>query len=266
MQLLLCGNSMEGWKAQNSWYITDRCRLSPLSQDGSLEDQLVPHREVCNLQVLQQLIHDVAHVLVVAHGEEQVQASPPDADVCILQRSHNALLMPAPSSRAQLSGQCMDRFQDNVWREDRCCSAVLPMHAFQHIRANAPSRGKALVLAEMYAGNYRGVPCILGRSRLNYMPFDTQRCVAFRMLRTKVGQRCLVNSWKLVSRCLLSTPDGAELVRISCFLVCHRYTVHGVVTSHHCLITPLIRLQSSSSVAALQHKLNLANTILAEPG
>jgi len=103
MQLLLCGNSMEGWKAQNSWYITDRCRLSPLSQDGSLEDQLVPHREVCNLQVLQQLIHNVAHVLVVAHGEEQVQASPPDADVCILQRSHNALLMPAPSSRAQLS-------------------------------------------------------------------------------------------------------------------------------------------------------------------
>jgi len=160
----------------------------------------------------------------------------------------------------------MDRFKDDAWREDGCCSAVLPMHAFLHLRANAPSWGKALPLAEMYAGDYRGMPCTLGRSQLNYMPFDIQRCVAFRMLRTKVGQRCLVNSWKLVSRCLISTPNGAELVRISFFLVCHRYTVHGVVTSHHCHITPLIRLQSSSSVAALQHKLNLANTILAEPG
>ncbi len=105
-----------------SWYITDRCRVSlPLSQDSCLEDQLVPHGEVCNLQVLQQLVHNVAHVLVVAHGEQQVQASPPDADVSVLQCRHDALLMPAPCGRAQLSGQCMDHFQDNVWRDTQCC-------------------------------------------------------------------------------------------------------------------------------------------------
>lgn len=95
-------------ESPDSWYIADSCRVSPLSQDSSFKDKLVPHREVRNLQVLQQLIHNVTHVLVVAHGEQQVQASPPDADVCVLQRSDNALLMPAPTSRAQLSGQCMD--------------------------------------------------------------------------------------------------------------------------------------------------------------
>jgi len=128
-------------ESSDSWYITDGCRVSPLSQDSSFEDKLIPHREVCNLQVLQQLIHNVTHVLVVAHGEQQVQASPPDADVSVLQRSHDALLMPAPFGRAQLLEQCMDRCQDNACRETWRCSAVLPMHAFKHVRANAPPTG-----------------------------------------------------------------------------------------------------------------------------
>ncbi len=95
--------------------------MSPFSQDSSLENQLVPHGEVCNLQVLQQLVHNVTHILVVAHGEQQVQASPPDADVSVLQRSHDAFLMPAPSSRALLSRQCMECFQDKTWRDAQCC-------------------------------------------------------------------------------------------------------------------------------------------------
>lgn len=104
-------------ESSDAWYIADRCKVSPLSQDSSFEDQLVPHCEVCNLQVLQQLIHDVAHILVVAHGEQQVQASPPDADVSVLQCSYNALLMPAPfwqssafrmTMHGLLSGQRME--------------------------------------------------------------------------------------------------------------------------------------------------------------
>ena len=67
----------------------------PFSKDSSLEDQLIPHGEVCNLQVLQQLIHNVTHVLAVAHGEQQVQTTPPDTDVRILQCGNNAFLMPA---------------------------------------------------------------------------------------------------------------------------------------------------------------------------
>ncbi len=137
--------------------------MSPLSQDSSFEDQLVPHREVCNLQVLQQLVHNVTYVLVVAHGEQQVQASPPDADVSVLQRSHDALLMPAPSSRVQLSGQRMDRFLDNTWRETQCCSAVLPMRAFEHSTFNGPSWGTALALTAMYVySSNRAMPCTLG--------------------------------------------------------------------------------------------------------
>ncbi len=66
----------------------------PFSQDSRLEDKLIAHGEVSNLQVLEQLINNVTHVLVVAHGEEQVQAPPPNADVCILQCGHYALLMP----------------------------------------------------------------------------------------------------------------------------------------------------------------------------
>ena len=74
-------------------------RTIPFSQDSRLENELVPHGEVSNLQVLEQLINNVAHVLVVAHGEQQVQTAPPDADVWILQRGHNALLMPAAEPR-----------------------------------------------------------------------------------------------------------------------------------------------------------------------
>lgn len=78
------------------------CRTGavPFSQNSRLEDQLVPHGEVSNLQVLEQLVHNVAHVLVVAHGEEQVQAATPDADVWILQCGYNAFLMPEESRNA----------------------------------------------------------------------------------------------------------------------------------------------------------------------
>ncbi len=76
------------------WSVAYSTLTLPFSQHCCFENQLVPHAEVCNLQVLQQLIHNVSHVLVVAHGEEQVQTTPPDADVSILQRGHNALLMP----------------------------------------------------------------------------------------------------------------------------------------------------------------------------
>ncbi len=104
------------------------------------------------------------------------------------------------------------------------------MHAFRHIRANAPSQGRALALVAMYvyAGNY-----------------------------WMVGRHWSVTSWKLVLRCLFSTQNSAELVRVPSFVVCHRCTAHNVITSHHCHIIPLIHLQTLSSIAALIHNLNL---------
>ena len=68
---------------------------APLSQHSCFQNQLLPEREVGNLQVLQQLVNDVPGIAAVAHGEQEIQGSPPDADISVLQAGHNALLMPA---------------------------------------------------------------------------------------------------------------------------------------------------------------------------
>ena len=79
----------------------------PFCQYRSLQDKLLPQREVGNLQILQQFMNDVPCIIPVAHGEEQVQSTPSNADICVLQACHNARLMPEGAPRiSSLIEQC----------------------------------------------------------------------------------------------------------------------------------------------------------------
>lgn len=64
-----------------------------LCQDGNLEHQLLANRKVRHDQVIEQLAHHVLRVGGVAHAVQQVQRAPPDADVRVVQRLGDLLLV-----------------------------------------------------------------------------------------------------------------------------------------------------------------------------
>lgn len=71
------------------------------------------------LKIVQKLCDNLPHVVLAAHGEEQIQAAPPDRDIRVLQAVDDAL--PVPAQRILSCDYMPDAWLCTADMMDLCC-------------------------------------------------------------------------------------------------------------------------------------------------
>mmetsp|Transcript_52313 Transcript_52313/g.131389 ORF Transcript_52313/g.131389 Transcript_52313/m.131389 type:complete len:278 (+) Transcript_52313:1305-2138(+) len=83
------GLARQGNELQDDVHVPVVCGGELFRKQGDFDDQLFTNVVVGNVQVVQQLAHNVLHVLLVGHAVQQVQRAAADADVRVLERRND---------------------------------------------------------------------------------------------------------------------------------------------------------------------------------